>query len=193
MVTGFWGHLSKACPYGSGKMEQRYRTPAKGIDFLNTFPEWLQQQTGVPPWREYKWEPQPRYITTGRDLGEYVHFDFLFQAFLNAALILENVGPESLLNTAAFLSETNPYKHSKTQIGFVTFGCAQIADWLGRVTPACMKAAWYQKWLVHRRLRPEEFVVSIFRLLGAAPLQDTAHPVFFVFCSGSCEAGYYTT
>jgi len=30
-------------------------------------------------------------------------------------------------------------------------------DWLARVTTAALKAAWFQKWLVHRRLRPEEF------------------------------------
>ena len=30
-------------------------------------------------------------------------------------------------------------------------------DWLGRVTTASLKAAWAQKWLVHRRLRPEAF------------------------------------
>lgn len=149
--------LWKPVPCGSGLMEQRYRSPRKGADYLQTYSEWLQIQTGVPPWRPTAFEQEYRYITTGRDLAEYVHFDFLYQAFLNAALIMENQGPENLLNTTYYLGETNPYKHSKTQQGFVTFGCAHIADWLGRVVTAAMKAAWYQKWLVHRRLRPEEF------------------------------------
>ena len=39
----------------------------------------------------------------------------------------------------------------------MTFGLAEAGDWLGRVTTAALKAAWYQKWPVHRRLRPEEF------------------------------------
>lgn len=38
----------------------------------------------------------------------------------------------------------------------MTFGQAEITDWLGRVTTAALKAAYCQKWMVHRRLRPEE-------------------------------------
>lgn len=149
--------LWKPIPCNSGKQEQRYRSPETRNDFLDTYPEWLQLQTGVPPWRSYRWRPEPRYILTGRDLAEYVHYDFLYQHFLNAALILMDLGPHSIYNSGYYLAETNPYKHSKTMTGFVTFGSAQIADWIGRVTTAALKAAWFQKWRVHRRLRPEEF------------------------------------
>ena len=149
--------LWKPVPYGSGRLDQRYRVPVKGIDYLNSYEEWLQLQNGFPPWRKPGFEPEYRYIISGRDLAEYVHFDYPYQAFLNTALILENVGPENLLNTPAYLSETNPYKYPKNQMGFVTFGCAHIADWLGRVITPALKAAWFQKWMVHRRLRPEEF------------------------------------
>jgi membrane-associated phospholipid phosphatase len=138
-------------------LEQRYRAPAARNDFMETYPEWLQIQTGVPPWRDYRWQDQPRHILTGRDLTEYIHYDFLYQVFLNAALILMNSGPGSIYNTNYYFSETNPYKHSKTVMGFVTLGFAQVVDWLGRVTTPALKAAWYQKWLVHRYLRPEEF------------------------------------
>src|SRR5205085_2604993 len=78
--------LWKPIPIGSTKQEQKYRTPSTGNDFMETFGEWLQIQTGVPPWREYRWEEQTRYIITGRDLTEYIHYDFIYQAFLNAAL-----------------------------------------------------------------------------------------------------------
>jgi membrane-associated phospholipid phosphatase len=149
--------LWKPVLLGSTKHEQRYRTPVARNDFMETYSEWLQIQTGVPPWRPYQWEPEPRYIATGRDLAEYIHYDFLYQAFLNAALILMNSGPGSIYNTNYYFSETNPYKHSKTVMGFVTLGFAQVVDWLGRVTTPALKAAWYQKWLVHRYLRPEEF------------------------------------
>jgi len=138
--------------------EQRYRTPAPANDFMTTFGEWLQIQSGVPPWRENAWNSTPRYIRNGRDLAEWVHYDFLYQAFLNAALILMNYRPEAVLNeNRSVLNEMNPYKYSKVQDGFVTFGFAQVLDWLGRVTTAALKAAWAQKWLVHRRLRPEAF------------------------------------
>jgi hypothetical protein len=150
--------LARPVPMNSTSVDQRYRVPVAGSDHLESFGEWLQIQGGVPPWREYVWEAAPRYIRSGRDLAEWVHYDYLYQAFLNAALILMNYRPETVLSDTRYvLNELNPYKHSKVQDGFTTFGVAQMVDWLGRVTTAALKAAWAQKWLVHRRLRPEAF------------------------------------
>jgi hypothetical protein len=50
----------------------------------------------------------------------------------------------------------NPYRRSHCQTGFVTFGVAHALDLVSRVAAAALKACWYQKWLVHRTLRPEE-------------------------------------
>src|SRR5207244_680828 len=98
------------------------------------------------------------YIRDGRDLAEWVHYDVLYQAYLNAAIILLDPGPATELNDhRPVLSPSNPYRTSLVQDGFVTFGPAHVADWLGRVSTAALKAAWCQKWLVHRRLRPEAF------------------------------------
>ena len=99
-----------------------------------------------------------RRIRNGRDLAEWVHYDYLSQPFLNTALILMNYPPEAILNeNRTVLNEMNPYKRSKVEDGFATFGLAQAVDWLGRVTTAALKAAWVQKWLLHRRFRPEAF------------------------------------
>ena len=107
--------------------EQRYRTPLPSNDYGTSFGEWLQLQNGVPPWREYVWDPTPRYLRNGRDLAEYIHYDFLFQAFLNAALILLNYRPEAILNeNRPVLNELNPYKRSKVEDGFATFGLGQV-------------------------------------------------------------------
>jgi hypothetical protein len=148
--------LLKPIPYNSGKVEQRYRVPLADASFLNDYGEWLQMQTGLPPWRTAEYDPTPRYIRNGRDLAEWVHYDVLYQAYLNAALILMDRGPDTeLVDRRVVLNRKNPYRSSFVQEGFVTFGCAHIADWLGRVSTAALKAAWCQKWLVHRRLRPE--------------------------------------
>ncbi len=48
-------------------------------------------------------------------------------------------------------------KHSRTQSGFTTFGAPYLFYLLAVVTQVALTAAWYQKWLVHRRLRPEEY------------------------------------
>jgi PAP2 superfamily len=161
--------LWKPIPIGSSKHEQKYRAPVAGNDFVETYSEWLQLQNGVPPWRDYRWETNLRHIITGRDLAEYIHYDFLYQAFLNAGLILMDPGPGSIYNTSYYFSDTNPYKDSKTVVGFVTLGFGQVVDWIGRVTTAALKAAWFQKWLVHRYLRPEEFggLVHRNKVMGA--------------------------
>ena len=147
--------LLKPIPIGSSKIDQRYRVPVAGTEFMTTIPEWSQIQAGFPPWRQATYDPAPRYIRNGRDLAEYVHYDFPYQAYLNAALILINSGPTSILNCNQFKSPNNPYRYSTVEEGFVTLGAAEVTDWLGRVTTAALKAAYCQKWMVHRRLRPE--------------------------------------
>lgn len=69
---------------------------------------------------------------------------------LGACLILLGFGPRAL-------DPANPYLRSLTQDGFVTFGSAHILDLTARAAKAALGAAWFQKWLVHRRLRPEVF------------------------------------
>lgn len=149
--------LLKSLPYNSGLTVQRNPVPAPGVDYMTSYGEWQQIQAGVPPWRTYIFDEVRRYIRTGRDLAEYVHYDYFVQPFQNAAIMLMDYGPEHVLNTINMnLAESNPYKHSKKQLGFITFGLLNVIDWLGRATSAAMRAAWANKWYVHRRLRPEE-------------------------------------
>jgi hypothetical protein len=147
--------LLRPIPYGSGKIEQRFNVPVPRSDFMTTVAEWSQIQAGVPPWREASFASTPRHIINGRDLAEFVHYDYSFQAYLNAALILFDNGPHTILNCNPFRSFANIYRNSIIQDGFVTFGQAEVMDWLGRVSSAALKAAYCQKWMVHRRLRPE--------------------------------------
>jgi hypothetical protein len=149
----FW----QTIPVNSTVVEQKYRVGAARIDYLTTYDEWYVLQTGVPPFRDWTADPQPRYLYNGRSLAEWVHYDFLYQAFHNAALILLNQGPETVLNVNPYLNPTNPYKHTKVETGFATFGAPHICCLLGTACEAALLAAWFQKWLVHRRTRPEEF------------------------------------
>ena len=115
---------------------------------------WLAAQNGAPASAQPRFEAQPRYICNGRVLGEWAHRNFSYQSTLIAALILldyvQQFGGE-------VLDEANPYRGSSTQVGFVTFGAPHVLDLVARVANPALKAAWYQKWVVHRRLRPEEF------------------------------------
>jgi hypothetical protein len=142
-------------PYslGSTLIEQRYRTTVAGSDHLVSYEAWLAAQNGQPPSTQARFDPTPRFIRNGRDLGEWSHRDFSYQGPLVAALILLDYVAR---HGREVLSAANPYRDHPTQTGVVTFGAPDILDQVARSANAAMKAAWYHKWLVHRRLRPEE-------------------------------------
>jgi len=102
----------------------------------------------------YTLDATPRYLRNGRDLGEWVHKDFPDQGFSVAVLILLGYG-------AAALADSNPYKTSNNQAGFVTFGSVFARSMMGRACESVMKATWFHKWLVHRFLRPEAFGLRV--------------------------------
>ncbi len=137
-------------PYGATTIRQQYRTPVAGNDHMTSYASWLSIQNGNPPATPATFDTTQRYIRDGRGLAEYVHVDFTYQAFLNAGLILLGYG-------GGALDDANPYKTSTTQGGFITFGGAHILDLVTRVANLALKAAWFQKWQVHRRVRPEAY------------------------------------
>jgi hypothetical protein len=143
-------------PYGAIPLVQRIRTTPAGDDYGVREEEWLAIQRGLGR-SSPRFARTPRYIANGRDLAMYVRNDPLYQAFLNAALILLKMGVP--------FDNADPYRFSRNQSGFVTFGPAAIVDLVARVANCALKAAWYQKWLVHRRLRPEEFAGCVHRRL----------------------------
>ena len=75
-----------------------------------------------------------------------MHVDFAFQAYLFAC--------QWLLGNKAPFNPGNPYNTSANQTGVQTFGPQHIVDLLGEVSNRAPKAMWYQKWFVHRALRP---------------------------------------
>jgi hypothetical protein len=152
--------------YGTLGIDQRQRTVlppgAGGADFLTAFADWLAVQNGRDDRGQDRFEPpaQPppappgRFIRNLRDLANYVHFDQLYEAHLNACLLL--------LTMPARLDPGNPYADTRryqgrTQDGFATFGGPQVLTLVTEVATRALKAVWFQKWGVHRRLRPEEF------------------------------------
>jgi hypothetical protein len=139
--------LWKPIPWTPLKVEQKIRTAVPGLDYMTGFEDWLRIQNGAIAGVN-QFDSQPRFIRNGRDLGEYVHRDFTYQAFLGACL--------AALKMGTLPDGGNPYKHSRTQSGFTTFGQPYLLYLIAVVSQAALKVCWYQKWMVHRRLRPEE-------------------------------------
>ncbi|MEM7171101.1 MAG: vanadium-dependent haloperoxidase [Pseudomonadota bacterium] len=140
-------------PYGPSTIIQKYDRPVAGIDFGTAYADWLAIQRGAVIGQN-TFDIDKVYISNNRALGEYVHRDYSFQAYLNAALIMFSFGPDAL-------AASNPYLDIDNQGAFVTFGPPAIGDLVTKAARLALTGAWYQKWLVHRRLRPEVFAGRI--------------------------------
>jgi hypothetical protein len=144
--------------FGANKIEQKIKTTVAGVDYVTDFDTWLAVQRGIAQGPD-AFDPVPRYMRNGRDIGQWVHIDVLFQAYFHAFLILANAG--------APFDDGNPYNDNPNQFGFGTFGGPHIATLLCEVATRALKAVWYQKWFVHRRLRPEVMAERVHRTLFA--------------------------
>jgi hypothetical protein len=151
--------LYKPCFFGANEINQKIRTVRTiadgGANYMTDFASWLAVQNGVSPSQGDLFDSTPRYMRNGRDIGQWVHIDVLFQAYFQAFLVISSLG---VPNDAG-----NPYNSSATQAGFGTFGGPHIATLLCEVSTRALKTVWNQKWIVHRRLRPEAFAERVDR------------------------------
>jgi PAP2 superfamily len=150
--------LLKSAQFGAEVIEQKIQTTVPNVDYMTTYDKWLEVQRGTiqPP---NTFDPVRRFIRNGRDISQYVHIDVLFQGYFDACLILAEAVSDG--GVGAPLNPGNPYVNSRNQEGFGLFGAPHIKGLLGQVAVQALKAVWYQKWFVHRRLRPEVFAGRI--------------------------------
>ncbi len=142
--------------YGSITIDQRVRV-AKEVNYLIDWEEYVDVQNGANFGRleEYTDQPTRRFITTGRDLATYVHYDALYEAYLNACLLLLSVPNEHKLN---LFDEGVPFQGPDSvdkQQGFAHYGGPHILTLVTEVATRALKAVRFQKFNTHRRLRPE--------------------------------------
>ncbi|MEM9171492.1 MAG: vanadium-dependent haloperoxidase [Pseudomonadota bacterium] len=142
--------LLKDVPFGAKAVTQTYDIDIAGLDFMGSYEEWLDVQRGNVPGASV-FDSSQRFIGDGRALGSYVHTDFSYQAYLCAAQII--AGGLGINPWAPNL----PYVGSATQGAFVSFGGPDLLSLIAKAAHEGLKAAWFQKWQVHLRLRPETF------------------------------------
>lgn len=158
MVSQF---LLRAVPMGAQVLSPRVPAQTTGESFLSTWDEWLASQNGQLPAREATYGGR-RYICCGRDLATWTRTDYPGQAGVQAALLLEAM--------RAPVTPQHPYVRSRNQAGYVTFGLPFIVDLASRVAMHALRAAWFQKWVVYRRLRPEELGGRLEAAAAGAPV-----------------------
>jgi hypothetical protein len=163
---------------GALPMTQQYVTYQPGLDYMLDAGSWLAVQNGQGPFGSNLVDSQLRYLRDGRGVGAWVHVDLLFQAYF--------MGMLWLLRNATF-NVGNPYNTSHTQSGFGTFGNPHISALMAEVSGHAVRAQWYQKYWVHRALRPEAYGGLVhYTKTGAAsyPLHAdvlNSHAVAYVF------------
>jgi hypothetical protein len=145
--------LALPIPYGAMTVPQQITTNVAGDDHMTSYLAWLNIQNGGAPTDHNVFDTTPRYIRDLRDLTAFVHKDFSYEAGLNAALILGGMG--------ATLDPNNPYLGYAKTSAFATFGAPDVLDMVGRVSAAALRCVYFQKWLVHRRVRPEEYAGNV--------------------------------
>jgi membrane-associated phospholipid phosphatase len=164
--------LLKPVPFGANHIDQKMRTVLPGDDFMTTWSEWLAIQNGAKPQVAQNFDTVRRYIRNGRDLAQWVHIDVLYQAYFHAALILLTPPDAGDLVTGggmgAPMNPGNPYNASQTQCGFGTFGPPYIMTILTEVATRALKAVWFVKWFVNRKLRPEAYAGLVHRAIADA-------------------------
>jgi hypothetical protein len=116
-------------------------------EFITTYEEWLNSQNGFPV------DSMPpalslRYPFRARDLAVIAASDVVNTPYFRAILVMLDEAFGIRADAA------NPYNDSVRQTGFTTFGVAHLFDLIGKA-PKAERHAYFQKWQVHRFLRPE--------------------------------------
>jgi hypothetical protein len=164
--------------FGAEHLVRQVRTFQPGSDHLTGYDEWLAAQNGTVRGRP-QWDPVRRYIRNGRDLTAYVRLDMVFQAYLSAFLILAQPPDASDTLTGGGMAcpnnQGNPYGRSKTMTPATNFGAPHCMTLLGEVAQRALKAVFYQKWYVHRRLRPEAYAGLVHHQLASQRYPGLLH------------------
>ena len=135
--------------YGAIRADQRVRV-ATDDNYMQTWDEWLDVQNGADVRGRENYDASYRFISRPRDMATYVHHDALYESYLNACLILLGLG--------APFDQGLPFQradYKDKQQGFAQFGGPHILTLVTEVATRALKAVRYQKFNVHRRLRPE--------------------------------------
>lgn len=159
--------------YGAQRIPQQVRVAVPGVDYMTGWRDYLNVQNGLnarrtlPPTgagAEFV-DGQYRPLARLRDLATYVHDDQLYQAYLNAALIMLDEGYALDLGIPYHRHPTGGAKrkfpfpgampNDTNQMPFALFGPPHLLTLVTEVSSRALKAVRLQKFSVHRRLRPE--------------------------------------
>ncbi|MDJ0705093.1 MAG: vanadium-dependent haloperoxidase [Leptolyngbyaceae cyanobacterium MO_188.B28] len=150
--------------YGALVFQNKVRFATPNKDYMTTWKWWVDVQNGADVRGQETYEGDTidnryRFIATPRDLATYVHYDALYEAYLNACLALLSLGAP--FDPGIPFQQNDLIDH---QQGFAHFGGPHILSLVTEVATRALKAVRFQKFNIHRRLRPEAVGGRIHRL-----------------------------
>lgn len=144
---------------GNQRRHQRRRYPKENLDYLTDFGTWRKINNGdINPVGTNIFQGD-RYITTLRDAGQTVRTSSIHPSHLWPTVLL--------LEKYAKMATANPYNSDliTTSESISSLGSTEVATHASLAGLHSMKHAWFQKWCVHRRLRPDAYAhrLELFR------------------------------
>ena len=176
--------------YGVLTIDQKLPIAEPRKDYMITMADYVAVQRGLSPPRETYGASNGapvgaparaprRFISTLRDLATYVHYDALYEAYLNACIILLGMGTPSdpgfdhLSGVGAAATDGETRRNAG---GFALYGGPHILNLVTEVATRALKAVRFQKFNSHIRLRPEALAarIELDRLHNSAVLAPAA-------------------
>lgn len=147
--------------YGAISADQRVRYAVEGDDHMTSWDEWydVQNAADLGGLENYHDNTKRRFITTPRDMATYVHYDALYESYLNACLLL--LGNGMPFDSGIPFQSPDRIDH---QQGFAHFGGPHILSLVTEVATRALKAVRYQKFNIHRRMRPEALAARLHKV-----------------------------
>ena len=172
-IGGMFEHTDGQIAYGALTVDQRVPVADQGVNFMTKWSDWLEVQNGY----EVRGAGDPgqpftagskRFMHTPRDLATYVHFDALYEAYLNACLILLGMNAPFDPGFATLSGARDSYPSGAEMDGrpsnvggFALYGGPHILTLVTEVATRALKAARYQKFNNHLRIRPEGLAARV--------------------------------
>jgi len=162
-VNGEDGVTTGKIAYGVLEINQQVPIATPGTNYMTDFTKYVEVQRGIGQPRE-SYDPGRRFIYTPRDLATYVHYDALYEAYLNACLILLGMGTpfdpgfDHLSGGGVAAGDPNTRRHAN---GFALYGGPHILTLVTEVATRALKAVRFQKFNNHIRLRPEALAARV--------------------------------
>lgn len=171
--------------YGTLQINQKVPIAEPRKDYMTNMLEYVQAQRGIRPLTETYGptnagpvlqpnRPPQRFISTPRDLSTYVHYDALYEAYLNACIILLEMGTPfdpSFDHLSGGGASAGSAATRRNAGGFALYGGPHILNLVTEVATRALKAVRFQKFNNHIRLRPEALAARIELIrAGIAPI-----------------------